>query len=262
MKCIENVTKKIAAKQPVIGTHVKWGNSTAVDILCRNGFDYVWIDGEHGAMDIENVYNHVRAAQMNGVAVFYRVLWSDPALCKPVLEMGVDGIIFPMICNRKDAEKAVASVLYPPEGIRGFGPGMINDYGNMPLEEYFEKAKKIWKIVQIEHVDAVENIDEILSTEGVDAAIVGMYDLSGSMGILAQLQHPELLKKLDYIAEKCKEYGKPFGSSISYNETLLSQWFARGASFMTIGGDQDFVAEGARHAVGGASAIFNEKFHG
>ncbi len=260
MKCIDNITKKIAAKQPVIGTHVKWGSSTVVDILARSGFDYIWIDGEHGAMNLETVYNHVRAAQMNGVAVFYRILQSDPALCKPVLEMGVDGIIFPMILNGKQAEKAVKSVLYPPDGMRGFGPGMINDYGHMPLEEYLPKSKKIWKIIQIEDVEAVENIDEILAVPGVDAIIVGMYDLSGSMGILAQLQHPALLEKLDYIAKKCKAAGIPFGSSISYDETLLTQWFARGANFMTIGGDQDFVVEGSHHAVQGASQIFCDQF--
>lgn len=260
MRCIDKITKKIAAHEPVIGTHIKWGSSTAVDVLCRNGFDYIWIDGEHGAMNLETVYNHVRAAQMNGVAAFYRVQWSATALCKPVLEMGVDGIIFPMICNAEDAEKAVASVLYPPEGVRGFGPGMINDYGKMPLEEYLEKAKKIWKIVQIEHVDAVDHIDEILDVKGIDAVIVGMYDLSGSMGILAQLQHPALLEKLDYIAERCRAHGVPFGSSISYDETLLEQWFKRGADFMTIGGDQDFLAEGSRHTITGTSRIFAENY--
>ncbi len=258
MFCIENVTKKIKEKKPVIGTHVRWSDSTVVEIMAESGIDFIWFDGEHGAITIDTMLNHVRAAQAHGVAAFYRVPWNDPVLMKPYLEIGVDAIIIPFINNAKQAELAVKSILYPPAGIRGWAPGRINNYGFMPLDEYLEKAKKIWKIIQIEHIDAVNNIDEILEVEGIDAIIVGMYDLSGSMGMMAQMQNPKLLEKLDYVAEKCNKAGIPYGSSISYDETLIKQWFTRGAAFMTIGGDLDFVRDGSVQTIQGTNAIFNK----
>lgn len=256
MSYIDRVLDKINRGEVAVGTHIKWEGSTAVDVLSRSGFDYVWLDGEHGIFTRVQVADYIRAAHLNHTAVFHRIPYNKPELTKPFLEMGVDAIIFPMVNNRREAEEAVKSVLYPPEGVRGFGPGMANDYGMMGFEEYLEQAKKVWKIIQIEHIDAVNHIDEILSAEGVDAVIIGMYDLSGSMGVLAQLQSEKLLKACDYIAEKCKEYKKPFGSSISYDELLMSQWFARGASFMTIGGDADFLVSGSKQAIEGAVSIY------
>lgn len=256
MKCIGNIEKKIAAKEPVIGVHAKWNCSTAVDVMCHGGIDYVWIDGEHGFMSEETLSEYVRVCQANDVAAFYRVAWSDHGLCKRPLDIGVDGIIFPMINNADLAKRAVQSVHYPPLGTRSFGPGMCMDYGTMNFDEFVEKSRKVWTIIQIEHVEAVKNIDAILDVEGINGVIVGMYDLSASMGIMAQLDHPALLEQLDLIAEKCKIAGIPFGSSISYSEILLNQWFRRGAAFMTIGGDQDFLMDGVTQTVKGASRIF------
>lgn len=255
MFCVDNIKNKIADKKYVIGTHVKWSDSTPVEILARSGFDYIWFDGEHGAFTIDTMLNHVRAAQAHGTAAFYRVPWNIPWLVKPYLEIGVDGIIFPFVNSAELAEQAVASVLYPPDGIRGWAPGRINDYGLMPFDEYIERSKNIWKIIQIEHIEAVKHIDEILSVEGIDAIIVGMCDLSGSMDMLMQMQNPKLLDTLDYIAEKCGKAKIPYGISISYNEKIIRQWFKRGASLFTVGGDQDFVVEGSLHAIEGINTI-------
>ena len=242
---IENIEQKIKQNQPVVGTHIKWTDSTIAEILAISGFDFVWIDSEHGIMTIETINNHIRAIQGGGAAAFLRVPWNDPVRVKPYLEMGVDGIIFPFVNSRQDAERAVASCLYPPEGIRGFGPGRINNYGFMDIDEYFEKAKQIWKIVQIEHIDAVNNLDEILTVRGISAVVIGPYDLSVSMGLPAQIKSNEVKKQLDRAAEKCLEAGIPFGTSFSFDAEMVEEWYKRGASFVTLGGDQDFIRDGA-----------------
>ena len=254
---LDRIKKKIEEKKPVIGTHVRWTDSSVAEILAISGYDYIWIDGEHGAMSIETINNHLRAIQPYGTAAFVRVPWNDPVLVKPYLEMGVDGIIFPWILTKEDAEKAVASCCYPPVGIRGFGPGRGNLYGFMNIDEYLEEAKQIWKIIQIEHITAVENLDEILSVKGIDAVIVGMQDLSGSMGILTKIKQPELKAQCDFIGEKCKAAGIPFGVSMFYDEEIVADWFRRGASLMTSGGDQDFICGGARANLKDVNALFD-----
>jgi 2-dehydro-3-deoxyglucarate aldolase/4-hydroxy-2-oxoheptanedioate aldolase len=257
MDGIDRIVEKCAKKQPVWGTHAKFTDSSLVEILAISGFDYIWIDGEHGAMSIETINNHIRAAQAKGAAAFLRVPWNDPVLVKPYLEMGVDGIIFPFVITAEEAMKAVASCTYPLQGVRGFGPGRCNDYGLMDQNVYLEKAKSIWKIIQIEHIDAVKNIDGILAVEGIDAIVVGMSDLSSSMGILNQLHNPELKALLDDVAKKILESGIPFGIAMSsFDEEIVSDWKRRGVSLITIGGDQDFVREGAIDTLGKLNKLY------
>lgn len=256
---IDRIKEKIERREPVVGTHVKWSDSNICELFALAGYDFIWMDGEHGSMTIESVQNHVRAAQMHGCAAFYRVPWNDPVLVKPILELGVDGIVFPFICSAQEAARAVAACRYPPAGVRGYGPGRADHYGMMPGGEYMRRAAGVWKIMQIEHISAVENLDEILAVPGVDAIVVGMCDLSGSLGCLTEIKSPAVVEQLDVIAERCLKAGMPFGTSMGVDYPVVDDWFRRGASWISIGGDHHYLREGALNTLRETRALYRTR---
>lgn len=247
MKCrIERIEEKLRNGDIIYGTHSAMGGAVTTEIYGTVGFDALWIDTEHGCIDKKDLLAAIMGAAGSDMATFVRVPWNDMVLVKPILEMGCDGIIFPMVTTAKEARYAVASCTYPPEGVRGFGPCRCMQYGKIDAQDYIHKySKKIWKIVQIEHIKAVENLDEILEVEGIDLFIVGPCDLSGSMGLLAQTKHPEVKAVMDTIAAKLKAAGKPFGVSMGYDEESVRDWVARGASFLFADNELSYVYCGA-----------------
>lgn len=206
MNGLQRIKNKLREKKPVIGTHVALNDVMISEMLGMAGFDFVWIDTEHTALEREKVLHHIIAVDGTGVAPFVRVPSVDPILVKPILEMGPAGIVFPNVKTREEAELAVKSCLYPPEGIRGFGPIRASKYGLTDTLQYVgESASQVWKIMQIEHIEAVNNLEAILEVDGVDAIVVGSNDLSGSIGLLGQTDPPEVRKLMDMIGEKASK---------------------------------------------------------
>jgi len=136
MNAIKNIKEKIKKKIPIIGTLVSINDSSITELLCDIGFDFIWIDMEHTPIVKKDVHFHIMAAKGTGAATFVRVAWNDPILVKPILEMGPSGIIFPFIRTASEARKAVSSCLYPPKGIRGFGPRRSIKYGITDIKIY------------------------------------------------------------------------------------------------------------------------------
>jgi 2-keto-3-deoxy-L-rhamnonate aldolase RhmA len=259
MKRLERIKSKLTDGVPVIGTHIKTSDSTIVEFFGLAGMDFVWLDSEHPAMNIETVLRHTIAAQGTGMAAFYRVPWNDPILAKPILDMGIDGIIFPMIRTADEAARAVSACRYPPAGIRGVGPIRDNGYGLYPMDWQVENAEHVWKIMQIEHIDGVNNLDAILRVDGVDAITVGTSDLSASMGLIGQVDHPAVLAALDDLAARARAAGIPFSVSAAYDATLVRQWIDRGINWLSIGGEYDYMAMGMRAAMGEINILFDRR---
>lgn len=259
-KKIAAINEKIARKEAVIGAHVSLADTSITEMLGDMGNEFIWIDWEHSALDRQQIQGHLIAARAGGMAAFVRIPWNDPVLVKPVLEMGPDGIVFPMIRTAKEAQDAVASTAYPPKGIRGFGPKRANGYGMIKSDEYLARVdSSFWRIMQIEHIEAVKNLDEILAVEGVDTIVVGPNDLSGSAGLLTQLRHPEIMALLDEIADKCQKAGKPFGTSIGYNRQTVEDWKRRGAAWIACGSDTGFIFEAGLGTLNNVKEIFGVK---
>ena len=257
---MEKIKEKIKQNQPVIGTHISLSDTSITEMLGDMGNEFVWIDWEHSALDRQQIQAHLIAARASGMAAFVRIPWNDPVLAKPILEMGSDGIVFPMIRTAEEAKNAVAACTYPPKGIRGFGPRRANDYGMINNEDYLGQVESnFWRIMQIEHIEAVKNLDEILAVDGVDTIVVGPNDLSGSVGLLGQLRHPEILKLLDEIAEKCHKANKPFGTSIGYNRQTVEDWKRRGTSWIACGSDTGYIFEAGLNTLKSVKEIFGVK---
>ena len=251
MNRAKQLLDKFSGSELAVGGHVFFTDASISEEMACWGYDFIWIDAEHGPFDKEKILQSIVAANNAGAAAIVRVTVNDPAFIKPVLEMGPDGVISPMVCTREEAQRFADACLYPPKGARGFGPRRANRYGAIPSGSYLENASKSFlRIAQIEHVKAVENLEEIFQVDGIDAYVVGPNDLSGSIGRLGDTQHPEVVALFDEIAQKCKAAGKIFGTSIGPNDRqYIRDWIARGIHSISCGDDISFIANGTRDTI-------------
>jgi 2-keto-3-deoxy-L-rhamnonate aldolase RhmA len=235
----------MAEGRVALGTHCSSEDIGLYEMCGPLGYDYVWIDNEHAGITVPIVRNGIVGTNAGGCAAFVRVRWNDPALVKPVLEIGPDGIIFPMINSPEEAERAVKSCLYPPAGNRGFGPLRAINYNADPdlsLEEYTERTNKsIMKILQAEHHTGVERLNEILEVPGIDLVICGPMDLSASIGKLGKLRDPAVVGLMQKIIDTCKAAKIPYGLSMGYDDRDLAKfWIEEGAKFVSMGTAYDY----------------------
>lgn len=240
--------EKLKQGRTVIGAHVFLTDPEITDLLGAHGFEAVWIDAEHSAFDLHTILGHIMACAASGTASLVRVAWNDPVRIKPILEMGPDGIILPMVLNAEEAQSAVRSCTYPPSGVRGFGPRRANGYGAMDNRDYLAGVEASFlRILQIEHRSAIENLDDILQVEGIDLLICGPNDLSASYGHLCDTRNPEMLPIYDLFADRCKRAGKAFGVSLGAGDRAsMLDWARRGANFIGCGDDIAYLDLGCR----------------
>src|SRR5206468_751155 len=158
------------------------------------------------------VQGHLMATKGSEAVGLVRVAWNDPVLIKPVLDIGAAGVIVPFVRTAEEARLAVAACRYPPQGIRGYGPRRPTNYGRLGGPEYCQMANDAVLVhVQIEHADAVRNLDEILAVPGIFAVIIGPNDLAASLGYTGQSRHPEVLKIIDVVIAKAAKARIPVG---------------------------------------------------
>lgn len=249
---IENLNNKAQNGEVIYGSHIFIGAPPLTECMAQTGFDVLWIDMEHTAIGIDNLQNNLIAARAGGTPAFVRIPWNDMVLAKPVIDMGPEGIIFPYIRSADDAYRAVEACEYPPRGIRGYGPLRALDYGSIPQVEFVDRTyRKMWRILQIEHIDAVEHLEEIVQVDGIDAYIVGPNDLSGSVGHIGRVTHPDMMPIYDRISEVMKKYNKLFGVSMGFVPEVIDQWLARGARIVFAGNDAGYVHDGAVNVLHG-----------
>ena len=213
-----------------------------------SGYDFIWIDMEHSYLPFEGLLNLIVAVHAGGGQVIVRAPQDDLTATKKILEMGPDGIIFPMIKTPDEANRLISYTLYPPHGIRGFGPMNAVDYGIKDIMGYVkEHHKTMCRFIQIEHIDAVRNLDEIIKNEYIDGYIVGANDLSGSMGRLGDVFSDEVTAVIKEVVAKLKAAGKYVGISTGdFSESTLKYWHDMGFDMISAGADFDFLREGFR----------------
>ena len=180
----------------------------------------------------------MRALKGTDTAALVRVPWNDPVLVKPVLDLGADGVIFPMIRTAEDVRRAVSACRYPPAGERGFGPLRPLDYGRKNAVEFCDDAdENIIVVVQIEQAEAVENIDEIVAVEGLTSLAFGPMDLSASLGHRGQPGHPAVEEAVKHVVERAKAAGVATGVSIGSSPESVAQWADYGLDWICYGVD-------------------------
>lgn len=250
---LSKITDKIAVGQTVIGSHVAFDSPFVTEMIAGVGFDFIWIDAEHGALDRKDIQLHLMACRAAGAAGIVRVPNKDPDCIKNILDMGADGIIVPMVNTEAEAKAVAAATHYPPVGIRGMGLRRACNYGIWDKDEYITHVEgHIWTIAQIEHINALDELEKIVSVPGIDAFVIGPNDfsmsMSGSDGRCTP-GDPRAIACFDIIAEILRKSGKPFGVSGLASEAFVGAWLRRGVSFLAVNFDFHYVVSGAQKAL-------------
>lgn len=232
-----------------VGTWMSMAHVSIAEILAAAGYEWVVIETEHTAIDNSEVLKLVIAIEGAGAVPLVRLAWNDPIQCKAVMDSGAAGVLVPMVNTRADAELAVKSIKYPPLGFRGVGLARAQRYGQ-DFDAYVARANEdSLLIVQIEHIDAVQNIEEICSVPGIDGTFIGPYDLSMSMGIPGQLEHPDLLEARQRVLEATLAHGLIPGIHLVHPDRAavdIGRVVAMGYRFIALGTDILFLGDSCR----------------
>ncbi len=241
---LEKFRAKIRNGGVCVGLVITLADPSVSELAGDAGFDFTWIDAEHAPHTLQTIMTHVMAQRGTGCAPFVRAAWNEWGIIKPILDLAPAGIIIPMVNDREAAELAVANCKYPPAGNRGFGVRRGAGYGAVPTPEYLRRSDSDpMVIIQIEHINAVKHLDEILKVPGIDSVCIGPCDLSGSMGRLGDVNHPEVLRVIDEVSAKVKRAGLLLGTA---SGAPFEMWKARGIDWIAPIGDTECLFRHAR----------------
>lgn len=239
---------RLASGRTLLGTCITFTDAAVTEAL-TGVLDFVWIDTEHNPLSLERVQGHLMATKGTQTTPLVRVPANDPALIKPVLDIGAAGVIVPLVKSADDVRLAVAACRYPPEGIRGFGPRRPSGYGARGGAEFCQLANQtLITIVQIEQLEAYKNLDEILAVPGLTSIVVGPNDLAASLGFTGQPRHPEVIRAIDTIIAKAKAAGVPMGIAVGAEPEMLIEWADKGVAWLAMAADYGLLVRAATHS--------------
>lgn len=202
--------KRLSNFETLLGTIISTPAVEIAEIFANAGYDWLFIDLEHSPLGISEAQKIIQAVS-NRIHCIIRVPSNDEIWAKKALDTGADGIIFPQINTKEDAERAVRFCKYPPIGTRSVGISRSQGYGKQ-FQTYIDNANNnSTVIIQIEHIKAIENIEEIVTVEGIDAILVGPYDLSASMNCIGQIDNPIVQTAISRVKEACIKTKTPLG---------------------------------------------------
>lgn len=193
-----------------IGSWIQLGHPAVAEIMATAGFDWLAIDLEHSTIGLQEAENLIRIIDLKNVVPMVRLSSNNPEQIKRVMDAGAHGVIVPMVNSAEEAKVAVTAVKYPPLGSRSVGLARAQGYG-VKFSDYVNWQRCSLVVVQIEHIDAVNNLESILSVPGVDAYIVGPYDLSASLGIPGNFEEPKFIETMNAIRIVGEKLGIPGG---------------------------------------------------
>ncbi len=255
---MKQIKERLRDGEIVHGCWINMGSLTAAEIIGYAGFDWVLIDLEHGAGDTGVLYEQLQVLHSANTAVFVRTDELARNKVQRILDAGATGIMFPQLKTEEEAGYAASLMYYPPKGIRGMAK-MVRATGfGAHADDYLASlADKLVGVVQIETTEALENIDAIAATEGVDVLFVGPNDLSLALNIFGQLQHPKFQEALKAVAAACRTYGKTAGVLLQ-DPGEYKMYSDLGYRFLACGADGTFVYKGAKEMVRALEAKRNE----
>jgi len=244
------IKKKLQNGELTVGSWISLGNTAIAEIFAKSGFDWLVIDVEHSVINIEVVGDLIRTIDLCGVAPLVRLTSNDSDQIKRVMDAGAHGVVVPMVNSIDDAVNAVSATRYYPKGHRGVGLGRAQGYGARFAEYYAWQKNGPIVIVQIEHIDALDQLEGILSVEGVDGFIIGPYDLSSSMGIPGEFENSQFVETVAHIRRVGNELGCPSGIHIVEPDTAkLKESIDLGYRFIAYSVDIRILDSSAREAV-------------
>ena len=240
---------KLEAGRSVAGAFLGLRSPDAAEMLSQSGFDFLLIDAEHSNIGPETTLEMLRAIDRGRAAPLVRLAETSAANVQWALDGGAEGILFPRIRTAQEVREAVALCRYPPGGIRGLGPGRAGGYGVNMLDYAASANKEIMVMIQVETMEAVENIEEIVAVPGVDLIFIGPGDLSQVLGFPGEMHHPRILEIGKQVMSACHKHAVHFGI-LALQEEPLAYWKQQGAQFFAIGTDALYLAQACRRSLG------------
>ncbi|MBL6928724.1 MAG: 2-dehydro-3-deoxyglucarate aldolase [Rhodospirillales bacterium] len=237
------IRERVLSGERMFSIAAQLGSSLTVEMISNAGFDWTWIDCEHGSGDYSELIHQVQVARLGDAPAVVRIPANNPTIFKRTLDLGAAGIMVPYVNTADEAKQAALSMRYQPEGIRGVAGSPPCSGFAQNFDDYYAKANdNLVTMVQIETVEGVANVDEIAAVPGVDVLFVGPMDLSISMGMIKQFKNPDFEANLDKVVAACKKHGKIPGILTPTME-FLPPWIEKGFSVFVVGSDSINLAK-------------------
>ncbi|MBL8341371.1 MAG: 2,4-dihydroxyhept-2-ene-1,7-dioic acid aldolase [Rubrivivax sp.] len=243
-----------AADKPVLNGWLAIPNGFAAEVMAHQGWDSLTVDLQHGVIDYSQMLPMLQAISTTATVPVVRVPWLEPGIVMKSLDAGAYGVICPMVNTRDDAARLVAYTHYAPRGTRSFGPIRAGYYGGA---DYAAKANDtVVAFAMIETAQALDNLDAILSVEGLDAIYIGPSDLSLALGCKPVFDdvEPKVAEAIRHIGERAKAHGVKAGVHNGRADVALAR-IALGFRFVTLGSDARLLASGSQELLGAVAAV-------
>jgi 2-dehydro-3-deoxyglucarate aldolase len=238
---------KLTKGQSTLGGWIMIGHPTVAELMAGEGFDWLGVDLEHTSTDLRTFHELVLAVKGTDTDLLVRMPGHDPELTKRVLDAGANGIIVPSVNTIEQAQLAVSMAKFPPEGFRGASLCRASDFGRNFKNYYQHFNEQSLVVAMIEHIDAVNNIDSILSVNGIDATLIGPYDMSASMGIAGKIDDPKVKDAQQKIVDACNAHNVPAGIHVvPIDPQQVEQRKKQGYKFIACSIDTEFIMAGCR----------------
>ncbi len=245
---MNNLRERIKNGEKLCGSIVCLTDPCLCEILGNVGYDFIWIDMEHTYTSYKEVLCHLNAARSVGTAAVVRVPQNDLTVTKKILEMGPEGIIFPMVRTAAEIRDLIDMTLYQPIGTRGFGPMRAIKYGAADVKEYTDKESlDLCRFIQIEHIDCINNLEEIVKIPYIDGFIFGPNDLSGSLGELGNVYGEKTTNAINRAIEILRSNGKYISLAVGNDEQTVKYWSGFPVDMITAGADWNYIYTEAKN---------------
>ncbi len=237
------ILEALQNNRPSLGGWCMTGAPASAEIMAQGGFDWVCVDTEHSPMDESRLTQLIAMIAASGAEPVVRLPLLDEVAAKKSLDAGARGLIFPMITTAEQARQVIEFSRFPPLGKRSYSLSRASAYGSNKTDYFTNANQTTFVAIMIEHVDALPHLDAILSTQGIDAVLVGPYDLSGSLGIPGAFEDPRFIQTLKTINDAVLNHKIPQGlHEVHPTREILQAHVAAGYRFIGCGIDTLFIA--------------------
>lgn len=249
LQVIEEIRHKLSSGICSIGSWMQIPNSSVAEIMGQSGYDWVAVDLEHGSISVNQLPDIFRALELGNTLPLVRLAEAQAKDCKQALDAGAGGVIVPMVEDSNQLEFIRDYCRWPPSGKRGVGFSRANLFGKF-FEEYIEEAQKPLLIAIIESIKAVDNLESILQVKGLDAVLIGPYDLSASMNLTAKFENKEFLHIIEKIHSLSNQYSIACGIHVVDPEhNNLKKRIVEGYQFIAYSVDSVFLSKGSENPI-------------
>ena len=249
LQVIEEIRQKLSSGTYSLGSWMQIPNSSIAEIMGQSGYDWVAVDLEHGSISVNQLPDIFRALELGNTLPLVRLAEAQAKDCKQALDAGAGGVIVPMVEDSKQLEFIRDYCRWPPSGNRGVGFSRANLFGKFFLD-YIDEAQKPLLIAIIESIKAVDNLESILQVKGLDAILIGPYDLSASMNLTAKFEDEEFLHIIEKIRTLSNQYSVACGIHVVDPEhNNLKKRIDEGYQFIAYSIDSVFLSKGCENPI-------------